>query len=224
MTALMLTASCSSSLSQQEAEPRPATSPSNDSELSAVKRRAALAAVASVMEVPVESLRLLDYERVSLVFSDRQIWSLRVRDLSSRRRVTVSVDLNTKEQVDPEKWRRRDRDKIKKEATRLDPSLRSLVLRHPDMGLIRVRLRWALEAAGSTQSEARESRSNTQSLVKFQKALDAELKRNGVLKKVKVPMGFQPLELQLSCREAVKLGSIKLVKDVVLVDDPIIED
>jgi len=175
--------------------------------------------VASILGRPVEKLHELDRRPLSLAFLDGRYETFVVRDLISGEILEVTVDLESGRRVDPVELRNRDRQRAIVEGRKLTPKLLELLLRHPDIEQMRVRLNFSLESLRLPRAiEA--DRSDVDLHQEFQSKLDAERRRLGINKPLRVPPDSLVLEDYLSARQVVKLASSKLIKSIDVVSEP----
>jgi hypothetical protein len=97
-----------------------------------------LAQVAGALGRPVEQLLELDRRPLRLAFLDRTYETVVVRDRATGETVEATLDAASGERADPAELLRRDRELAAKLGDRLSPTLRGLVLRHPELTAVHV--------------------------------------------------------------------------------------
>jgi hypothetical protein len=93
--------------------------------------------VAEALGRPQEQLQELDRRSLRLAFVPGEYETVVVRDRGAGTTVEATLDAATGERVDPAELRRRDRELADRIGTALDPLLRDLLLRHPDLPTVR---------------------------------------------------------------------------------------
>lgn len=164
--------------------------------------------VAAILERPVERLRVLDRRTLALAFVEGRYAIVVVRDLETDETLEVAFDVDRELPVDPTRLRQRDRERAAVEGRKLQPDLRELVLRHPELEEVEVQLRLVPpEMNGRLQ------------------LLEAELQRLEVEATWRqLPSGADPVAAILSAQGIVRLASSPLIEEMELLGDPEIVD
>jgi len=102
--------------------------------------------VASILGRPVERLQVLDRRPLLFAFLEGQYEIYVIRDLTTDETLEIALDLNSGHRIDPVELRKLDRECATVEGHRLEPRLLDLLLRHPNLPLIDVRLHFDLES------------------------------------------------------------------------------
>lgn len=97
-----------------------------------------LAQVAAALGRPLEGLQELDRRPLLLAFLGGTYETVVVRDRNTGDTLEATLDADSGEHVDAAELRRRNREVGELEGAALDPGLRDLLVRHPELPAIRV--------------------------------------------------------------------------------------
>lgn len=178
-----------------------------------------LQCVASILGRSVERLQELDRRPLALAFLGGRYETFVVRDLTTGETLEVTVNLESGRRVDPVELRNRDRQRATVEGRRLTPKLLELVLRHPDLEQIRVRLHFSLHTV-QPPGIGEADWSDIDLRQEVQARLDAEQHRLGIDEPLRASSDSPMLEATLSARQVVKLGGSTLFRSIDLVAEP----
>jgi hypothetical protein len=109
--------------------------------------------VAGQLGRPAGALVELDRRPLALLTEPGFYLTLTLRDRQTREVLEPSVDLRTGRVVDAAELRRRDRDAVERRTT-LTPRLRRLLLRHPELPSVRVRVQRGGQVAEQVTTDA----------------------------------------------------------------------
>jgi len=138
-----------------------------------------LAQVAEALGRPVERLQELDRRPLRPAFAGGWYETVVVRDRASGETVEATLDARTGERVDAAELRRRDRELADRVGAALEPRLRDLLLRHPELPALRVSVTRAGDAdATPLQAAATEIAALAQQLdvTRIELAEDVEIR------------------------------------------------
>jgi hypothetical protein len=138
-----------------------------------------LAQVAEALGRPVERLQELDRRPLRPAFAGGRYETVVVRDRASGETVEATLDARTGERVDAAELRRRDRELADRVGAALEPRLRDLLLRHPELPALRVSVTRAGDAdATPLQAAATEIAALAQQLdvTRIELAEDVEIR------------------------------------------------
>jgi hypothetical protein len=113
-----------------------------------------LAQAAEALGRPLERVQELDRRLLRLAFAGGSYETVVVRDRASGETVEVTLDASTGERVDAADLRRRDRELADQLGSALAPALRDLLLRHPELPAVRVRIAREGAQGGRVQAAA----------------------------------------------------------------------
>jgi hypothetical protein len=97
-----------------------------------------LTQVGAVLGRAPEALQELDRRPLLLAFLGGNYETVVVRDRTTGETLEATLGVEDGERVDAAELRRRDREVAEREGTALDPRLRELLLRHPELAAMRV--------------------------------------------------------------------------------------
>ena len=181
--------------------------------------------VAKILGRPVERLQELDREPLLLAFLEGQYETFVVRDLSLGESLEVTLDIESGQRVNPVELRNLDRQLGAIKGRKLEPELLEIVLRHPDIEQIQVRLQFAIESIRLPSLGLREVDWSHLELRKvFKSRLDSELRELDIDVASWLPTDSPYLEVTLSAHQGVKLGDSKLIRSIQLVAEPEVLD
>lgn len=178
--------------------------------------------VASILGRPVEDLQVLDRRPLPLSFLGGQYEVFVLRDLTTGETLEVTLDLDSGRRVDAVELRRLDRERGKAAGLKLEPELLDVLLRHPDLQQVQVRLHFSLEPVRPPGGQA--DWSDVDVRQEFQALLDAELRELGFDGPLGVPSDSPVLEVTLSAPQIIKLGGSPLIQSIDMVAEPKVLD
>ena len=181
-----------------------------------------LRSVASVLGRPVERLRLLDQRPLMFAFLRGRYMIYVVRDITTDETLEIALDLNSGRRVDPVELRKRNWEHATVEGHKLEPQLLDLLLGHPELSRIKVRLRFSLESVKRHGELPPMDWLEPNLRERFQARLDAELRQLGINVPLLVRPDFPVLEATLSGIQVVKLGRSPLIQSIELAAEPVI--
>jgi len=178
--------------------------------------------VASILGRPVEDLQVLDRRPLPLTFLGGRYETFVVRDRTTGETLEVTLDLDSGRRVDAVELRRLDRERATVEGRKLEPELLEMLLRHPDLEGVQVRLHFSLEPVRPPGGEADWSDAGVRQ--EFQALLDVELRELGFDGPFGIPPNAPELEVTLSAPQIIKLGGSPLIQSIDMVAEPKILD
>lgn len=160
--------------------------------------------LAAALGRPGVELRELDRRPMLFTYLEAAAIQLELLDLEAAEVLVVTVDADKGELVDLELLRQQDRELALAVGARLDPDLRELMLAHPELKAVRIRVRLVQSATAKT-------------------LLD-ELDRLGIAGESVLENGYFDVKLELSVREAALLSASSQLASLKLLEDPVILD
>lgn len=182
----------------------------------------ALQDVASILGRPVDRLQELDRRPLPLAFIEGRYETVVVRDRVTGELFEVTLDLDRGRRADPDDLRRLDRERAAVEGQKLEPGFLDLVLSHPELRRVEVRLRFSLEAVQTPDKEA--DWSDVALRRAFQSRLDQELRALEIGVPMAVVADAPELEATLSVTQIVRLAGSPLIQVMELVSEPRVPD
>jgi hypothetical protein len=179
--------------------------------------------VADQLERPVEVLQEIDRRPLPLAFVEGRYETYVVHDTVTGERLEITLDLDTGRRVDPSELRSRDRQLAAIKGTRFDPDLLDLLLRHPDVERVQVRLHYALQPLKRLGSQEADW-SDPDVRQAFRSELGAELDRLGIRLDPQVPPHSPVMTATLSAPEILKLADSRWLQSIELAAEPEILD
>lgn len=176
--------------------------------------------VASILGRPVERLRVLDRRPLLFAFLEGQYEVYVVRDLTTDETLEIALDLNSGRRVDPVELRKLDRECATVQGRKLEPRLLDLLLCHPNLPRIDVRLYFDLESVRYPGESPQMDWLEPALRERFQACLDAELRQLAIDVPIRVRSDFPILEATLSAIHVVKLSRSLLIQSIELVAEP----
>jgi hypothetical protein len=147
-----------------------------------------------------------------------------VRDLQSTEVLEVTINLENGQPVKELELRELDRSRSIHQGARLRPSLREVVLRHPDLKKVYVRLHFNPNIAKAQGEGPALDWIDPLLRQRFQALVNVELKRLRIDAPLRVRSDYPYQDAELSAGQIVQLGQSPIVKAIDLLKEPAVLD
>jgi hypothetical protein len=178
--------------------------------------------VASALGRPAVDLQELDRWPLALAFVEGHYETFVLRDLSTGQRLEVTVDLDSGRRVNPAELRQLDYERAQVRGRKLEPGLLRILLRHPDLERVRVRIHFSVASLEQAKGEVDWGDANVRQ--QFRSLLDAELQELEIGVSLPAPTESPAVDATLAVSQIVKLGGSRLVERIDLMAEPEILD
>lgn len=186
-------------------------------------RQSAPQMVADQLGRPADALQEIDRRPLPLAFLEGRYETYVVRDVETGERLEITLDLDSGRSVDPAELRSQDRSLATSKDRKLKPVLLDLLLRHPALERIEVRLNFALQPLAPSGVEGADW-SDPDLRQAFEPGLRADLRDLGIFLDAPLPEDSPVLTATLSAPEIVKLGDSPWIRSIELAADPEVLD
>jgi hypothetical protein len=178
--------------------------------------------VGSALGRPAEELQELDRRPLAFAFLEGRYATFVVRDRRTGEILEVTMDLDSGRRVDLSELRQLDQERAQVRGRKLEPDLLRILLRHPDLEQVQVRIHFSLAPLAPAEGEA--DWGDVSVRQQFKSLLDAELRDLEIDMSLPIPTESPAVEATLGAPQIVRLGESLLVQRIGLIGEPEIMD